>query len=433
MTIPKDRLDAIEQSPHALIATTDEVRELVRAYRAAPDHSVDANKVVANGFDVESMLRATLPGGSVCDPQQVADAIRGWFAKAQPTTDNGQGLHLSESLWQVMYRMLADAYERGTDDRPMDMLKMRVRFDEALATHPPQQEQAAVSDGFGVDMLPLPKCYSGSAVEILWGDGERSQVELYSADQMVRYAREAIRIVAAPAAPATPESAEPVAWPQPIATAPRDGTTIKLWWGRSGIDGVSQGRYRAENPDFPWEFVDGPEQDGDWIINRAVDTEYGPTHWSPFHPTPAASDGGLREALDYLVRSSLLLSDKLPSAGSRIFDTYYAKTELIDFRNALADVRVRLGRATPPTEQAKPSEAPPPAAAGVVVDEAMVRDASRYRFLRGDGGPNSIRWPRWQIQYWSGFWNPVQGKEMDAAVDSAIGLCGAGQQKEGGR
>lgn len=42
-------------------------------------------------------------------------------------------------------------------------------------------------------------------VEICWGDGERSRVEVYSADQMIRYARDAIGRAAAPAAPATPE------------------------------------------------------------------------------------------------------------------------------------------------------------------------------------------------------------------------------------
>jgi len=47
-------------------------------------------------------------------------------------------------------------------------------------------------------------------------------------------------------------------------------------------------------------------------------------------------------------------------------------------------------------------------------------DASRYRWLRGDGGAHSVRWPRWTIQHWTGCWNPVQGEEMDAAVDWAM-------------
>ncbi|AOY90535.1 hypothetical protein BKK79_00845 [Cupriavidus sp. USMAA2-4] len=31
-------------------------------------------------IDVEKMLRETVPGGSVCDPQTIADSIRAWFA-----------------------------------------------------------------------------------------------------------------------------------------------------------------------------------------------------------------------------------------------------------------------------------------------------------------------------------------------------------------
>lgn len=114
MTIPTDRLDAIEQSPHALIATTDEVRELVRAYRAAPDHSVDANKMVA--------------------------------------TDNGQGLRDAFSAlaasWSAREREIAA--EMVDDDDPREGHIMMGVLDscardlrKALATHPPQQERAS--------------------------------------------------------------------------------------------------------------------------------------------------------------------------------------------------------------------------------------------------------------------------------------------------
>jgi hypothetical protein len=33
----------------------------------------------AAALDVESMLRACVPGGDICDPQRIADAIREWF------------------------------------------------------------------------------------------------------------------------------------------------------------------------------------------------------------------------------------------------------------------------------------------------------------------------------------------------------------------
>lgn len=52
--------------------------------------------------------------------------------------------------------------------------------------------------------------------------------------------------------------------------------------------------------------------------------------------------------------------------------------------------------------------------------EVLRMAAARYRFLRGEGGPASLRWPRWNIQHWTGFWNPVQGSEMDIAIDAAL-------------
>jgi hypothetical protein len=68
------------------------------------------------------------------------------------------------------------------------------------------------------------------------------------------------------------------AW-QPIASAPRDGSTIML---RFGEDGVSQGRYShvPTNPGYPWVFIDSQGEDR-WIINRAVDALGGPSHWMP--------------------------------------------------------------------------------------------------------------------------------------------------------
>lgn len=63
---------------------------------------------------------------------------------------------------------------------------------------------------------------------------------------------------------------------QLMATAPRDGTNILI---RFGSDGVSQAKYVPGVP-HPWKFIDS--QDGvTWMINHAVDTEYGPTHWMP--------------------------------------------------------------------------------------------------------------------------------------------------------
>ena len=41
-------------------------------------------------FDAEALIAAAVPSGSICDPQQVADAIRSWFAQA--TTEESSGV-----------------------------------------------------------------------------------------------------------------------------------------------------------------------------------------------------------------------------------------------------------------------------------------------------------------------------------------------------
>ena len=49
------------------------------------------------------------------------------------------------------------------------------------------------------------------------------------------------------------------------------------------------------------------------------------------------------------------------------------------------------------------------------------RDAARYRWLRGDSGPQSVRWSRWSVQHWTGsFWDTVQSTGMDVAIDAAM-------------
>ncbi|KAA9003511.1 hypothetical protein FJU31_04195 [Stenotrophomonas cyclobalanopsidis] len=43
--------------------------------------AVKANTLSPVRFDVEAMLAVCVPGGSVADPQSVADSIRQWFAE----------------------------------------------------------------------------------------------------------------------------------------------------------------------------------------------------------------------------------------------------------------------------------------------------------------------------------------------------------------
>jgi hypothetical protein len=87
-------------------------------------------------------------------------------------------------------------------------------------------------------------------------------------------------------------ASEGQAW-QPIATAPRDGSNILIRFGR---DGISQAKYVAGTP-HPWKFID--TNDGiTWLINHAVDTEYGPTHWMPLPPPDTSAEiAALRERI----------------------------------------------------------------------------------------------------------------------------------------
>ncbi|MBN5141630.1 hypothetical protein JY471_03700 [Stenotrophomonas maltophilia] len=92
---------------------------------------------------------------------------------------------------------------------------------------------------------------------------------------------------------------------QSIATCPRDGTVVLLHWGE---DHVSPGWWTApaspvQNDDgtwpsdtggFPWAFID--INGGSAFVNRAVDTEYGPTHWS-LYATPTARAVDLAQLL----------------------------------------------------------------------------------------------------------------------------------------
>lgn len=64
---------------------------------------------------------------------------------------------------------------------------------------------------------------------------------------------------------------------QPIASAPRDGRNIIVFFGQ---DGVSQAKYIAGLP-YPWQFIDADNNGVSWLINHAVDGPGGPSHWMP--------------------------------------------------------------------------------------------------------------------------------------------------------
>jgi len=99
-----------------------------------------------------------------------------------------------------------------------------------------------------------------------------------------------MRLPAAPAPPqAVPEVAQPVAW-QPIETAPRDGTEIRLGFMEDGEI--------AQTADMQWSHIQRngmvPGVVGMWVCPGANFTwseepaEFGPTHWQPIPAAPVA-------------------------------------------------------------------------------------------------------------------------------------------------
>jgi len=63
-------------------------------------------------FDVEAMLADCVPGGSICDPQGVADAIREWFGPGTTSASAGQGAepNLPPLPWPEMPRGSMDYF-----------------------------------------------------------------------------------------------------------------------------------------------------------------------------------------------------------------------------------------------------------------------------------------------------------------------------------
>ena len=61
--------------------------------------------------------------------------------------------------------------------------------------------------------------------------------------------------------------------------------------------------------------------------------------------------------------------------------------------------------------------------------EELIRDARRYRWLRGDcAADHSKRWMQWEVTCWQApYWTPdLRRNELDDALDAAIAQEGKG-------
>lgn len=291
-----DSVDAVEREMRALAATLP------------PDHSVDTNKMVAadNGHGLlitdEMVERAAF-----AVEKATIGARYGWTDEQFDTWWNRDPTFVSHSTsW---------GFFQGTH-KEKRLFETRIALDAAfaLATHPSQQEQPELAryqpcgcvtcvcedeeqcQGCGSkhcgklkdhppyvlaapaapatpDRKPLSDETLRAIADSCTGQGGES-------GQYVAGWKDAVAYIAAnvktPQVVATPESAEPepVAWPQVRGC------------GRDGTDGTGRTLYifLAERP-----------SDG---ALRAI-------HDALLHPTPAASDGGLREALNEAERKAL--------------------------------------------------------------------------------------------------------------------------------
>lgn len=110
--------------------------------------------------DVEQMLHDCVPGGSICDPQAVADSIREWFDRKQstpnragwalvPTAPTEAMLDAVVAVWQQrLSRKAAEgALFAGGDARQ----SFTENYAAMLAAAPPAPREAAHPDDAGVD------------------------------------------------------------------------------------------------------------------------------------------------------------------------------------------------------------------------------------------------------------------------------------------
>lgn len=67
-----------------------------------------------------------------------------------------------------------------------------------------------------------------------------------------------------------------------IATAPRDGTLIKLWFGRDCEPSVGWYDPAMGEEHYRWKFMDSQTPVIETrFINTAIDAPGGPSHWAP--------------------------------------------------------------------------------------------------------------------------------------------------------
>lgn len=167
-------------------------------------------------FDVEQMLRDCVPGGDVCDPQQVADSLREWFAAthaaAEEPAPDPHAVRLARALDGLMegsrfYAARRQAYwhtKAMPTTKALDEARMALEAYRAPTSASVAPATASVS---GL-VSALERIIDMNRQEAVDRDGRAAAAEAYAC---VRVAREAIAAYrAAPSAAAV--QAEPAAY-----------------------------------------------------------------------------------------------------------------------------------------------------------------------------------------------------------------------------
>ncbi len=211
-------------------------------------------------------------------PMRIAQAPAAPVAELvmQPLTDAA----LREALDEFELVCENNDVRRLTDDEKYAAQE----FALSLIHGDPFAAQAVAADGAATDELLQLDVLLANFHAAVWhagaGDDGPIAFDMAGKDEAKAIQRHVRSMLNARAAvsPATADERaafEGGPW-QPIATAPRDGSNILIAFGQ---DGASMAKYVPGVP-HPWKFID--TNDGiTWLVNHAVDTEYGPTHWMP--------------------------------------------------------------------------------------------------------------------------------------------------------
>lgn len=123
--------------PDTAHETLPMIEQAITALAAAPSQSSPVESREA--IDVEQLLRDTVPGGSSCDPQQIADEIRAWFAASPAPIEPAQAEPSDVAEIDDLLRA-CHKYHAGDGNHKGRIEKARASLRPAPVAEPAQQD-----------------------------------------------------------------------------------------------------------------------------------------------------------------------------------------------------------------------------------------------------------------------------------------------------